>query len=120
VVNLLKWKSLAETPINQAVGFYRDSAGNVAPQFFVQQPTRPALTVTVKQVFSSDTDQTLNINFRDPTNYAKVLGSKKVDIAAGTCEVTYTVTAFPYVPPLIAEIQPQDKTNTNLQQYTVT
>jgi len=42
---LAKWKSLAETPIRQVVGFYKDWRGNVAPNFFVQRPTRPALTV---------------------------------------------------------------------------
>ncbi|GAH62729.1 unnamed protein product, partial [marine sediment metagenome] len=35
VGNLLKWRSLAETPIRQTVGFYRDNAWNVAPNFFV-------------------------------------------------------------------------------------
>jgi hypothetical protein len=118
--NLLKWKSLAETPITQTVGFYMDQRGNTAPQFFVQRPTRPALTVTVRQVFSSSDRQTLTVNFRDPTNYANVLGSRKVDIAEGTCEVSYTVSAFPYVPPLVVEIQPQDNVQTKLERYVVT
>lgn len=117
--NLLKWKSLAETPITQSVGFYMDNAGNVAPNFFVQKPSRPSLTVTVRQVISCNNRQTLNINFRDPTNYSNVLGTKKVDVASGTNQITYTVSAFPYVPPLIAEIQPQDNIQTKLDEYVV-
>lgn len=117
--SLLKWKSLAETPIRQSVGFYRDNRGNAAPNFFAQVPTRPALTVTVRQVFSSDKNQTLNINFRDPTNYSRVVGSKSVAIASGQSEVTYTISAFPYVPPVVAEVQPTDGTSTKLDEYVV-
>jgi hypothetical protein len=117
--SLLKWKSLAETPIRQTVGFYRDSRGNVAPNFFLQIPARPALSVTVTQRFSSDKDQTLNISFRDPTDYSKTVGSKSVDIASGESEVTYTVSAFPYCPPLICEIGPKDNTQIKLESYTV-
>jgi len=116
---LLKWKSLAETPIRQTVGFYRDYRGNTAPNFFVQRPTRPALSVRVRQRFSTDEDQTLTINFRDPTNYTRTVGSKTVDIAEGESEVTYTVSAFPYVPPVVAEIQPEDQTQTKLEEFVV-
>ena len=117
--SLLKWKSLAETPITQTVGFYMDARGNVAPNFFVQQPPRPALTVTVTQRFSSDQNQTLKLNFRDPTDYSRTVGSKSVAIASGESQATYTVSAFPYVPPLIAEIQPEDGKQTKLESYTV-
>jgi len=117
--NLLKWKSLAETPIRQAVGFYMDYRGNSAPNFFVQIPTRPALTVTVRQRFSSSDRQTLTVRFRDPTNYSNVVGTRQVDIAEGESQVTYTVSAFPYVPPLVVEIQPQDGIQTSLQEYVV-
>jgi len=117
--SLLKWKSLAETPITQAVGFYMDAVGNTAPNFFVQRPPRPALSVTVRQTISSDDKQTLKINFRDPTNYSNTVGTKSVAIAKGTNQVTFTVSAFPYVPPLIAEIQPEDKRQTKLEAYTV-
>jgi len=116
---LLKWKSLAQTPIRQTVGFYMDSRGNAAPNFFVQQPPRPALTVRVRQRFSSNVDQRLTLNFRDPTDYTRVAGSRNVDIAAGENEVTYTFSAFPYCPPVIAEIQPQDGAQTKLDLYEV-
>ena len=115
----MKWKSLAETPIRQTVGFYRDGLGHSAPNFFVQRPTRPALSVRVRQRFSTDEDQTLTINFRDPTNYTRVVGSRSVDIAAGENEVTYTVSAFPYVPPVVAEIQPEDNRSTKLEEFVV-
>ncbi|NVM24262.1 MAG: hypothetical protein HWN68_21090, partial [Desulfobacterales bacterium] len=72
--SLLKWRSLAETPIRETVGFYSDYRGNAAPNFFVQIPTRPALSASVRQRFSSDGNQTLRVNFRDPTNYSRVVG----------------------------------------------
>jgi len=119
VGNLLKWISLAETPIRDTVGFYKDGRGNVAPNFFVQQPPRPKLTVTVRQKYSTNKSQTLNLNFRSPSDYTNVVGSKSVDIPSGTSEITYTVTAFPFVPPLVAEIQPQDGTSIKLEEYVV-
>lgn len=117
--SLLKWRSLAETPIRETVGFYRDHRGNAAPNFFVQIPTRPALSVLVRQRFSSDGDQTLRVNFRDPTNYSRVVGTKSVAIATGTSEATYTVSAFPYVPPTVCEIQPEDGRSTKLEEFVV-
>jgi hypothetical protein len=117
--NLLKWKSLAETPITQTVGFYMDSEGQVAPNFFAQIPPRPSLTVAVRMKFSTNTKQTIKINFRDPSDYTRVVGSKSVEIPSGESEVTYTVTAFPYVPPVVSEIQPRDRTQTKLEEYVV-
>jgi len=117
--DLLKWRSLAETPIRETVGFYSDYRGNAAPNFFVQIPSRPALSALVRQRFSSDGNQTLRVNFRDPTNYSRVVGTKSVAVATGTSEVTYTVSAFPYVPPVVAEIQPQNGLSTKLEEFVV-
>lgn len=118
--NLLRWRSLAETPIRESVGFYRDIRGNAAPNFFVQRPTTPRLSVRVRQVFSSDGDQTLGISFRSPTNYSSEVGTKSVAIAGGQNETTYTVSAFPFVPPVVSMIQPQDGRQTTLDSYEVT
>jgi hypothetical protein len=117
--NLLKWKELAATPIKTTVGFFCDRAGNIAPNFFEQLPPRPALSVTVRQTFSSNDAQTITMNFRDPTDYSRVLGTKTVDIPAGTSQVTWTMSAIPYVPPTVAEIQPQDDTETSMEEYVV-
>jgi hypothetical protein len=117
--NLLKWKSLAETPIKQTVGFYMDSAGNTAPHFFVQMPPRPALTVRARLVVESNDKQTLSITFRDPSDYTKALSTRKVDLQSGGNQVEYTLSAFPYVPPVVAEIQPENNKQTKLNEYTV-
>lgn len=117
--NLLRWRSLAETPISESVGFFMDGRGNEAPNFFVQKPSTPRLSVTVRQVFSSDGDQNLAISFRDPTNYSSEMGTKSVAIAGGQSEATYTVSSFPYVPPLICQIQPQDGRQTTLDSFEV-
>jgi hypothetical protein len=117
--NLLKWKSLAETPIRQTVGFYMDSAGNTAPNFFVQMPPRPALTVRARLVVESSDRQELGITFRDPSDYTKTLSTRKVDLQSGGNQVEYTLSAFPYVPPVVAEIQPENNKQTKLNEYTV-
>ena len=117
--NLLKWKELAKTPIRQAVGFFMDSRGNVLPNFFEQIPTRPKLRVEVRQRFTSSDAQTINVRFRDPTDYSRVLGMKTFDVSEGTSEVRYTTTAFPYVPPLVAEISPEDDKETTVEEYVV-
>jgi hypothetical protein len=117
--NLLKWKSLAETPIRQTVGFYMDSAGNIAPHFFVQMPPRPALTVRARLVVESGDKQSLTITFRDPSDYTRALSTRKVDLQSGGNQIEYTLSAFPYVPPVVAEIQPENNKQTKLNEYTV-
>jgi len=47
------------------------------------------------------------------------LDLSRIDVGAGQVQVTYTVSAFPYVPPLVAEIQPQDYVQTKLDEYVV-
>jgi hypothetical protein len=117
--NLLKWKSLASTPINQVVGFYMDARGNVAPQFFLQSPPAPRLTATVRVVLECNSKQTVTINFRDPSDYTRVVASRSADVPDGQSEITFTLTSFPYVPPLVSEVQPQDSVQTKLDSYTV-
>jgi hypothetical protein len=117
--NLLKWKSLAETPIRQAVGFYMDSRGNTAPLFLAQVPPRPALTVRARLVVESEEDQELTITLRDPSDYTRVLSTRRVDLLGGGNQVEFTLSAFPYVPPLVAEIQPENNVQTKLNEYTV-
>lgn len=115
--NLIKWKELASTPIRRSIGFFKDSRGHVAPNFFVQRPSRPAMSVTARLSIDSNDNQTININFRDPTDYTRVSGSKSFDVAKGTHEVTFTLTALPFVPPVVAEIQPEDGVSTSLNSY---
>ena len=117
--SLVKWKELARTPITRSVGFFRDSRGNVLANFFEQLPTRPKLSVTVRQRFSSNKSQRIEIALRDPTDYTRVLGTRSVDVATGTSEVTYTLSSFPYVPPLLAQLSPEDNTSTSLEEYVV-
>lgn len=119
LANLLKWKSLASTPIKQTVGFFMDGAGHVAPNFFVMQTSRPMVRARTKLVFESNNEQTVTLNFRDPTNYKNVLLTKSFKIPAGTSTVLFTITAIPYIPPLVTEIQPQDNVQTKLNEFVV-
>jgi hypothetical protein len=117
--NLLKWKELAKTPIRQSTGFFMDHRGNVLANFFEQLPPRPALSVTVRQRFSSSDRQTIRMTFRDPTDYSRVLGERSVDVAQGQSEVSWTMSAFPYVPPVVSQVEPSDGVETSLDEYVV-
>jgi len=117
--SLLKWTKLAETPISEKIGFYMDGRGNQAPHFFAQAPRVPKPRVSVKQVFDSEEPQTIVVRQRDPTDYTRVISENNVDLDEGSNEVSYEVTAFPYVPPTVAEIQPEDNKSTTISSYTV-
>ena len=120
VGNLLKWVDLARTPIERAIGFFRDRAGHVAPQFIEQVPPRPQLRVNVTIELSTDTSQDVVLRFRDPTDFTNIAGERTVNVPEGTNTVTFSMTAYPYVPPLVTEIQPQDNTQASINLYRVT
>jgi len=117
--NLLKWRSLAKTPIKQSVGFYMDSIGNVAPLFVLQQTSRPKIFARAIITLTSSSSQTVVINFRDPNDYTRVIANVKANVGAGTYDIKIRFIAFPFVPPMVAEIQPQDKVQTKLESYEV-
>jgi hypothetical protein len=116
---LMKWKELASTPIRQSVGFYMDSAGNSAPLFFLQRTSRPKVRAVVKMGFQSSDDQVILINFRNPNDYTKVVASRRASVKAGSSEVSFAMFGIPFVPPLVAEIQPQNNVQCILTEYVV-
>lgn len=118
--NLIKWKDLVTTPITKTIGFFMDRWGNIAPNFFVQKPRRPSLSVTSTIQLGSNDSQTIRLNFLDPTDYTNVVGTKSFDIAPGTSNITFTLTAIPFVPALISQIQPTDGVGTQLNSYDTT
>ena len=113
VGTLLKWKELARTPIENAIGF-PSSRGLSAPQYVVLQPGRPALRVEVRQGISSSDDQRLYIVWRDPEDFTRILARDWIDIPAGSSEISYRVISFPYVPPVVYHMQPEDLKATRL------
>lgn len=114
---LMKWKSLANTPIRDAVGF--PSVGGLsAPQYVVLQSTRPALRVAVEQGFTVNAAQRVMITWRDPSDFTRVLAQDWVDLPAGTSQLSYNVISFPYVPPVVYHMQPADKTQTRMDYLT--
>lgn len=120
---LLKWRSLASTPITSMVGFptsINPVTGNFlsAPQYVVMSPSRPALRVGVTEVFSCSVAERLAITYRDPNDYTRVLAADWIDLPAGQSEVSYTVVSFPYVPPTVHEMQPEDNKATALNRFT--
>lgn len=119
----LKWKSLANTPITGAIGFPTTinpvTRGFLsAPQFVVLSPSRPALRVSVSEVFSCGADERLEIIYRDPNDYTRVLARDWIDLPAGQSEVNYSIISFPYVPPVVHEMQPEDNKTTALNRFT--
>jgi len=115
---LLKWKSLASTPIRDAVGFPSFS-GLSAPQYVVLQPSRPALRMSVNQSFTTDKPQRIYITWRDPNDFTRVLARDWIDIPEGTSELSYRVISFPYVPPTVYHMQPENETRTRMD-YLIT
>ena len=115
--NLLKWKSLANTPISSAVGF-PSTSGLSAPQYVVLQSARPALRVAVEQGFTVNAAQRVMLTWRDPNNFTRVLAQDWVDLPAGTSQLSYNVMSFPYVPPVVYHMQPADQTQTRLDYLT--
>ena len=103
---LLKWRSLARTPITSTVGFVQ-WYDQVAPNFFVQNPPNQTETVYCQQTISSSASQTATIRFRDPMNYTRVLDEAKVQLDAGTFNLNYLIASYPAVPPVVVEIVPQ-------------
>ncbi len=119
VASLLKWRELATTPITQPVGFYMDSRGNTAPHFFIQAPPRPTIMVKVRQKYECDKDQSILITFRDPYDYTRVIFTRSIGVKSGVSEVKFDIIGLPYVPPMMAEIQPENGVQTKLNEYTV-
>jgi len=120
---LMKWKSLANTPITSTIGFPTSinpttRAFLSGPQFVVMNPSRPALRVAVTQVFSVSEAQRLNIVYRDPNDYTRVLAQDWIDLPAGQNQVNYTIVSFPYVPPTVHDMQPEDNKIIALNQFT--
>jgi hypothetical protein len=115
---LLKWRELAETPINQTVGFYMDSACNTAPQFFLTTPPRPKVMARHVITLSSNKDQKVKLVYRNPNDYTKVISDFIVDVPQGTSDIIVTFVGFP-VPPMVAEIQPERCVQTKLERYEV-
>ncbi len=120
---LLKWKTLANTPITSTVGFpasVNPFTGDFlsAPQFVVMSPSRPALRVSVTETFSCSEAERLEIVYRDPNDYTRILARDWISLPAGQSEVSYTVVSFPYVPPTVHEMDPEDNKLTVLNRFT--
>ena len=112
---ILKWKSLAKTPINQTMGFV-SASGLSAPQFIAVSPRRPAVRVRVLANFSSNQEQTLEIKIRNPNNFSQVMAHTSVNIPSGQSNVIFTLRGLPYVSTTVWEIQPEDRTQTALNK----
>jgi len=110
---LLKWKELARTPINDAIGF-PNSQGLSGPQYIILQSSRPALRVSVTMGMSCSEAERLNLTWRDPSDFTRGLAQDWIDLPAGSSEISYTVISFPYVPPSVYHMQPEDLKLTRL------
>jgi len=112
--NIIKWKSLAKTPINQTIGFPLVS-GFSAPQFIAVSPRRPTVRLHVIATFSSNENQTLTIKIRNVNDYTKVISQTSVKIPAGQSNVIFTLRGIPYASTTVWEIQPEDGKQTALR-----
>ena len=119
VANLLKWRELATTPIRDPIGFFRDDQGNVIPNFFEQVTSRPMLRAVSLITLTSNREQDVTFAVRDPHDYTRVLATQTLSIPEGTSTIKFRVLSVPFVPPLVMQISPEDKTNTVLESYVV-
>jgi hypothetical protein len=111
--NIIKWKSLAKTPINQTIGFPLVSDFS-APQFIAVSPRRPTVRLHVIANFSSNESQTLTIKIRNVNDYTRVIAQTSVKIPAGQSNVMLTLRGLPYASTTVWEIQPEDRKKTAL------
>jgi len=116
---LLKWRSLASTPIERSIGFFMDSAGHTAPLYVVMNPPLPSPVVTNTIVISSNANTKLTMRFRDPSNYTSILASRELNIGVGQTRIVFRLVSFPYVTPLVVQLAVDDNVQASLNKYTV-
>ena len=114
---LIKWKDLAINPQSR-IGF-ANTSGLVAPLFIGHQASRRAFRNIVEMSVTTNKSQTMRINFRSPTDYTVVYGSLNIPLREGQNVVKFKIRSLFGVPPMVVELQPEDRTNTALDYYKV-
>ncbi|MEM2618756.1 MAG: hypothetical protein QW356_04645 [Candidatus Hadarchaeales archaeon] len=114
---LLKWKSLASTPIESALGF-PNCWGLVAPQYFVVASSRPAMFVRTFLTLGSNKQQTVKLTVRDTDDFTKTMFTSDLSVPEGETMFTILLRGAPIVPASVFHLQPEDGTQTYIKEAT--
>ena len=105
---LLRYIKLAKATLNNKIKNVRFPVlGKAIPLFFTQDPGEKTENISTVIRLKSSKEQNLTIRFRDPTNYENVLDEQKINISSGEYELSYGTASYPYVPPIVIEMEPE-------------
>jgi len=117
-LSLLQYVKLPRAPLKDKLPF-PSSHGMVAPNFVVVSTRVPAPIVTLRVGITSDRSQSMVIRGRSSSDYTKTYFEDKIDVEAGEAEYILTLVSFPVVPTIVLELQPEDRTQTTLNNLDV-
>lgn len=118
IISLLRWVRLPRAPIRRKMPF-PSSHGRVAPNFIVVSTRVPAPTAILRMVLTSSKKQRMLVRGRSTGDYTRVYFEKTIDVEEGEAEYVLAVTAFPAVPAMVLELQPEDGARTTLNSLDV-
>jgi len=114
-----QFKELGQTPIENPVRFPQ-FGGYSLPNLFNQAPPEASEQAEVTFNLSSNTDQRVRIAFRNPNDYSQRVAENTIMAPEGTSEVTFQIASAPEVPPLVAEMEPENQGNVqSIESYSV-
>lgn len=113
---LMSMEELTNNP-SSPIGF-PNIAGESGPLFVGHSPSRRALVNRVSMGLQSDQNQNIKVNLRSPNNYTRTLNSFNIDVPKGKSSVSFRTLSLG-VSPMVAEIQPENGTQTVLTDYSV-
>jgi hypothetical protein len=114
--SLMSIEELTNNP-SKPIGF-PNLQGNSGPLFVGHAPSRPSIINRVSVGIKSDSSQSLTFKLRDSRDYTRVLSEFNQTIPKGKSRLNFRTIAFG-LSPMVAEIQPEDGTNTILTEYSV-
>lgn len=91
---------------------------DTGPMFVGHRPSRPSVLNRTSVSFESDTEQTVTFRLRNSQDYTKINTEFTQTIPKGSSVVNFRLLALG-INPMVAEIQPENKTKTVLTDYTV-
>jgi hypothetical protein len=113
---LTRVEELSVNPSDE-IGF-PNIQGITSPLFIGHRPRRPALLNDVSMGFKSNIEQEVKINLRSVSDYTNVLSEVTRTIPKGKSNVNFRLFGLG-VPPMVAEITPENESQTILTNYDV-
>jgi len=102
---------------SSTIGFPNVS-GLAGPVYLQHQPSRNALRNDVTLDMSSSKSQTVTVTYRDVADYTNVITTASLSVPEGRSTSSLRLLGLG-LPPMVAEIQPEDQARTQLHNYSV-